>query len=168
MSKDTMRTILFVAFLTVLGVSVVLTIWGTVAFFQNPSSEFLWAFVKLAWGIVFVEIIGFLVALAKNLFGQRAYELAREIARKWAQDIVTSSDGDRDALNTAYWDTRADLGVYFRSQGAGWLKALADNLRSETMVESRRFPGLRDWEPPTEVPNLDPVPMDESVPDAAQ
>jgi len=157
MSKDAMRTVLFWLFIGVIGVTVLLTMYATYTAIQKPDSERLWDFVYYTWGGVLLEVVAFVIALAKNLFGQRSDDLAREIAAKWAQEIVTHSSGDATALNTIYWDTREDFPVHFRSQGKDWLCVLYEEFAEETKRESRRFASLKGWKPSTEPPDLSPV-----------
>ena len=157
MSRNTMRAVLFSIFVVILLVTVALTAFATIIAVREPDSEALWAFVRFTWTGVLLEVVGFLVALAYNLFGLRSHDLAREIAAKWARDIVASSMGIPAALNTSYWDTRKDFPVQFRSQGKNWLKVLEKEFKAEVEVASRIFPNLSGWTPSAEPPDLGPV-----------
>jgi len=157
MSKGAMRTVLFSTFIGIMLVTVALTGYATIMAVGQPDSEPLWAFVRFTWTGVLLEVVGFIIALARNLFGLRSRDLAREIAAKWAQEIVTDSNGGPTALNTSYWDTKEDFPVHFRSQGKNWLGVLDEEFEAETIAGSRRFPSLRGWRPSAEPPDLGPV-----------
>lgn len=157
MSRNTMRAVLFSTFTGIMLITVALTAYATIVAVGQPDSEPLWAFVRFTWTGVLLEVTGFLIALAYNLFGLRSHDLAREIAAKWAQEIVTHSKGDPAALNTSYWDTKKDFPIHFRSQGKNWLRVLDKEFQAEAIRESRRFPGLRGWRPSAKPPDLGPV-----------
>ena len=158
MSKNAMRTTLFWLLIFVLLVTVSLTSYATITAIHQPESDdSLWKFVYFTWSGVLLEVVGFIISLANNLFGLRSDDLAQAIANKWAQEIVNDSKGDSNALSTTYWQTRDDLQVYFRTQGNAWLRVLLSRFKDEIIKEARRVQALKSWKLPTKKPDLWPI-----------
>jgi len=157
MSRAAMRAVLFWLFVLVVGVTTFLTAYGTLTAIKAPDSKELWEFEYFTWRGFLLEVAVFVIALATNLFGLRSYDLAREVAGRLAQELVSGSGGDPAALNTEYWVAREDFQVHFRSQGRKWLRVLEKEFEAETTRESRRYPTLKKWKPSAQSPDLAPV-----------
>ena len=86
-----------------------------------------------------------------ELSGLESTDLARVVANLFARDVVRLANGDPQALQTSFLDTKENLPIYFRKQGENWLEILLHEFESETILEARRVNGLKDWKlpPPT-------------------
>ncbi|MCK4733847.1 MAG: hypothetical protein KAT65_15440 [Methanophagales archaeon] len=158
MDREAMRILLLYLFVGVAIITVLLVSIGTLLEFSNPGyiSDRAWRLVAWGWMAVFGEIVGFLLALAKNLFGLRSDYLAHVIASGWARDIVEKANGDPRDLNTSYSDMMYWIPSGFRKQGRGLQKVLVEEFEAETLSEVRRIPELRTWKPPKHKIRIEP------------
>ncbi|HPQ67986.1 MAG TPA: hypothetical protein PKW95_02580 [bacterium] len=125
-----------------------LVLAGMIIEFAKPDhlSEKVWKAVKWGWVIILGEFVAFFIALAKNAFGIRNTELAKSIARKWAQDTVKEATSI-PSLNTLYQDNLDNLKLYFEEQGKKWLGTLEEEFKKQTLIESKNNELLKNWKP---------------------
>ncbi|MDD4108468.1 MAG: hypothetical protein PHH93_07100 [Prolixibacteraceae bacterium] len=104
---------------------------------------------QLGGGIAgFVVIFWLLRSWYDHRETQNSEDLAIEIARLSAANIIRESGNDTVALKTGYNDLKNQLRDHFKRQDKNWLNILFEELRNETILQAReQYPELRNWEP---------------------
>jgi len=148
-TNETIKLVLLIFFLAVMVVMVVLIGVATYEAVKGAPSDRHWEFVDYTWHGVLFGISGAIVFYARHIFGQDLRHLAKDVACKWAEDVVRRFDGDTDNLNAEYNIEKDFMKSHFRMQGKRFVKELLVQFREEILCAARRiFPqDLKLWKP---------------------
>ncbi len=116
---------------------------------MESSATVTGSWYQLGGGIAgFVVIFWLLRTWYEHRESKNVEDLAFEIARLSAANIIRDSGNDTVALNTGYNDLKNQLQDHFKRWDEKWLNILIKGLKDETTLQVKeQFPELRNWTP---------------------